>query len=256
MGKNYDNWERLVKAVSRREEDKLLALTHSVSASSSSSSQLSFSSTSQFAPDACKLPMEYSDLTVDRKDWKAMLPPGEREVVWRSLSMSFFLDGRTGKNCFLLGAMSLIFGLRGFDDFWKFNPHPQSRFSYSAELVDSQCFYIQGNVKTKMLSSETCYAAYLVFGFAETYAKLYSAVSIIRNFYDEPGGGYPEEQAKMVKFQEGNDREDGWMEIQVGEFYVDLEENGEVQVQLLDTSGNTKSGLIVEGIELRPFNSI
>lgn len=50
----------------------------------------------------------------------------------------------------------------------------------------------------------------------------------------------------MVKFQEGGDRENGWMEIQLGEFYVDLEENSEVQVQLLDTSGNRTSGLVVE----------
>lgn len=57
----------------------------------------------------------------------------------------------------------------------------------------------------------------------------------------------------MVKFQEGNERDDGWMEIQLGEFYVDAGENGQVQVQLLDTSGLIMSGLILEGIEFRPF---
>ena len=96
MGKTYDNWERLVKAVSRREEDKLLALTNSVSTSpSSSSSQLSSSLSFQFGhldlrlviPDTSRLPMEYSDISVDRKDWKAMLPPGKRQVVWRSSYM-------------------------------------------------------------------------------------------------------------------------------------------------------------------------
>lgn len=69
------------------------------------------------------------------------------------------------------------------------------------------------------------------------------------------GDGNPYEQAKMVRFREGEDREDGWMEIKLGEFYVDSEENGEVQVQLLDTSRNLNSGLIVEGIEFRPLNS-
>lgn len=61
------------------------------------------------------------------------------------------------------------------------------RFSEAAELIESERLYIEANIKTKMLSSETCYAAYLVFGFAETYARLNSAVSIIRNFYDESG---------------------------------------------------------------------
>ncbi|KAL1548371.1 F-box protein PP2-B5-like [Salvia divinorum] len=224
MGKNYDNWERLVKAVSRREEDKLLALTHSVS-------------TSPF----------------DRKDWKVMLPPGKRQVVWRSSYMSFSLDERTEKNCFLLGAMNLIMSSRGFGGCWKLNTHPQSRFTEVVEFEKSQGIYIEGNIKTKLLSSESCYTAYLVFGFAEMYANLNSAVSIVRNFYNESGIGYPEEQAKMVKFQEGNDRDDGWMEIQLGEFYVDEGGNGEVQVQLLDTSGYIKSGLILEGIEFRPF---
>ncbi|XP_047951997.1 F-box protein PP2-B10-like isoform X2 [Salvia hispanica] len=259
MGKTYDNWERLVKAVSRREEDKLLALTNSVSTSpSSSSSQLSSSLSFQFGhldlrlviPDTSRLPMEYSDISVDRKDWKAMLPPGKRQVVWRSSYMSFSLD-RTGKNCFLLGPMNLIMSSRGFDGCWRLNEHPQSRFSEVYKLEKAQGIYIEGKINSNWLSSESCYAAYLVFGFAEMYANLNSAVSIVRNFYNE--SGYPEEQAKMVKFQEGSERDDGWMEIQLGEFYVDAGENGQVQVQLLDTSCCITSGLILEGIEFRPF---
>ncbi|KAG6431241.1 hypothetical protein SASPL_109319 [Salvia splendens] len=182
-----------------------------------------------------------------------MLPPGKRQVVWESSHMSFSLDRRTGQNCFLLGAMNLIKSRRGFDRCWKFNEHPQSRFSEVVEFEKSQSIYIEGNIKSKLLSSESCYAAYLVFGFAEMYANLNSAVSIVRNFYSEPGIGYPEEQANMVKFQEGNERDDGWMEIQLGEFYVDAGENGQVQVQLLDTSDYIMSGLILEGIEFRPF---
>lgn len=43
-----------------------------------------------------------------------------------------------------------------------------------------------------------------------------------------------------------------------GKFYVDLEEKDKVQVQLLATAtgGNRTSGLIVEGIEFRTFESI
>lgn len=55
------------------------------------------------------------------------------------------------------------------------------------EFEKSQSIYIEGKIESKLLSSESCYAAYLVFGFAEMYANLNSAVSIVRNFYNEPG---------------------------------------------------------------------
>ncbi|KAH6816173.1 hypothetical protein C2S51_020993 [Perilla frutescens var. frutescens] len=140
---------------------------------------------------------------------------------------------------------------------WINNFHPQSRFSDAAELTESRHLFIEGNIKTKMMSPETSYAAYLVYGFADMYANLRSAVSIIRknSYHESSGDDYGDEQAKIVRFQEGDGREDGWMEIQLGEFYVDFGEDGELQVQLLDTSGNSKNGLIVEGIEFRPFDT-
>ena len=43
------------------------------------------------------------------------------------------------------------------------------------------------------------------------------------------------------------------MEIELGEFFNDLGDDGEVEIQLNETQqGHWKTGLIVEGIELRP----
>ncbi|KAH6812983.1 hypothetical protein C2S51_022001 [Perilla frutescens var. frutescens] len=254
MSKNYDNWERLVTSVVRRERDRQIALSHSRDNSSTSST---FSSISQFdRHHHDSQALDYSDFTLDHADWKTMLPapPDKPELVWRSASLRFFLDPTTGNNCFLLGVARLIMSWGdGFNDCWETKFHPKSRFSEVAELIDSPKFYIEGNVKTKMLSPETSYDAYLVFGVSDRYEKLHSAVSIIRSCNDhESGYGHHEEQARIVQFQPGNGRADGWLEIQLGDFYVGLESKGEVQVQLLDTSRYRKRGLVVEGLEFRP----
>ncbi|XP_043722219.1 putative F-box protein PP2-B12 isoform X1 [Telopea speciosissima] len=49
------------------------------------------------------------------------------------------------------------------------------------------------------------------------------------------------------------ERWDGWMEIDMGEFFNDRGDDGEVEMSLLEVKrGNWKSGLIIQGIELRP----
>ncbi|CAL9757230.1 unnamed protein product, partial [Musa acuminata subsp. burmannicoides] len=48
-------------------------------------------------------------------------------------------------------------------------------------------------------------------------------------------------------------RNDDWMELELGEFYTDEGDDGEVNISLLEVKGNyLKSGLIIEGIEIRP----
>ncbi|EYU31403.1 hypothetical protein MIMGU_mgv1a005393mg [Erythranthe guttata] len=263
MTKNYDNWYRLVTAVVRRERDRQIALSHSrddisIGGSSSSSSSFDLSnnnlnSTSQILdPNHHSLVlqetidhlqyMEYSDLALDHNEWKAMLPPGKH--LWSSSSLSFFLDKGGEKNCFLVGSKNLTMSSGdkyGSENCWENIYKPKSRYSEVAELRDSRHLYIECVIKTRMLSPHTLYAAYLVFGFTENHAKLHSAVSIIRNFCDETGLTYPEEQVRIVHFERGGGRkEDWWMEIELGDFYVGPGENGE-------------RGLIVEGVEFRPL---
>ncbi|MQM16566.1 hypothetical protein Taro_049525 [Colocasia esculenta] len=48
-------------------------------------------------------------------------------------------------------------------------------------------------------------------------------------------------------------RDDGWMEIKIGEFYNDKGDDGEVDMSFREIKGgHWKYGLIVEGIEVRP----
>ncbi|KAL0414082.1 UNVERIFIED_CONTAM: Serine/threonine-protein phosphatase PP1 [Sesamum radiatum] len=75
MSKNYDNWERLVRAVLRREADRELALSHSGDLSSIASSFRSTSDISSFS---------HEEWVVDHSEWKAMLPPHQQTVAQTS----------------------------------------------------------------------------------------------------------------------------------------------------------------------------
>jgi hypothetical protein len=49
-------------------------------------------------------------------------------------------------------------------------------------------------------------------------------------------------------------RSDGWLEIEMGEFFNLGIENEKVQMNVIQTSGgNWKRGLVLEGIEVRPM---
>ncbi|KAK6161781.1 hypothetical protein DH2020_005162 [Rehmannia glutinosa] len=220
MSKKYDNWERLVTTVMRRERDKQLALTHSrdpsTISSTSSSFDLSFSSTFQFndddeslvRPQARPLPTEYSDLSLDHDEWKAMLPPGKQEVL----------------------------------------------FVEVAEFKYSMMINIQATIKTQMLSPYTDYEAYLVFRKNEDILVYHEANSSIRILSGEPDD-YSRKHDYVLHFQAGTKREDGWMEVRLAGINFGQGDIVEIQVQLAAWNGYPKSGIIIEGIEFRPWGS-
>ncbi|KAK4406090.1 F-box protein PP2-B5 [Sesamum angolense] len=253
----------------RREGDREIALadsrdpsisgsrTSSASASAPSTSDLLSSSTScisrlDHTPHVTRLPMDYTDLKLDHHQWKTMLPPDKHEAVWRSASLSFFLDPGTGKNCFTLGVEKLVF----LPERWEMKSHPKSRFAEVAVPRYSWGLDVRGRINTRMLSPETLYEAYLVFELADKGTKMeYFARARVRNFFrgreldiDRPG-----RQEKMVSFQPSRGRDDGWMEIQLGCFYVDHGLKGEVEARLLDI--NYRMDIVVEGIEFRPMRA-
>ncbi|PIM97604.1 hypothetical protein CDL12_29924 [Handroanthus impetiginosus] len=135
---------------------------------------------------------------------------------------------------------------------WERKAHAKSRFSEVAELVDSSSrFTIQARIHAEMLSPETSYAAYLVFELTENYKNLGFAISTVRFSGQDL---ISEQQTRMVHFQSSNSRGDGWTEVEMGSFYVHNGRNTEIEVTLVEPSGNMnmKSGLIVEGVEFRP----
>ncbi|XP_048129634.1 LOW QUALITY PROTEIN: F-box protein PP2-B11-like [Rhodamnia argentea] len=205
--------------------------------------------------------------------WSNFLPPGcedlipqlstkkslyhhlwEHPVLINGRNMRLSLDKKSGKKCFMLGArdLSIIWG----DDqrYWRWMATPESRFNEVALLRYVWWFHIIGRIETSMLSSGTNYAAYFVFRFdgqgGGFNQPVNSNVCIGSEEHDEgrsvtlnPRGGEP----TAIR-----ERADGWMEIEMGEFH---NENGDgTLVCCLKEVDNyrQKSGLIVEGIELRP----
>nr|DAD36998.1 TPA_asm: hypothetical protein HUJ06_007639 [Nelumbo nucifera] len=217
--------------------------------------------------------------------WIDIKPVSDTLVVnMGDMMQSFRLDRCSGKKCFMLGAreLSIIWG--DTPEYWSWDSYPESRFQEVAELLNVCWLEIRGKVETRVLSPRTTYAAYLVFKLAEERqglglvpAEVFvsfigDGVGEVENhnvYLDEYWPSYdpwypflsptvlpPPASLRQPEGQSPREREDGWMEIEMGEFFNDQGDDGEVQMCLMEVKGgHWKSGLIVEGIELRPKQS-
>ncbi|KAL2463327.1 putative F-box protein PP2-B8 [Forsythia ovata] len=286
MSINYDNWERLVQVVLRREQFRQLALDDS--------SEPSFSSiSSSFIPEqgtpvhnAQSTQLGSSSNTVRETDWGRLLLSDYWNIIFGSVNSalyenatikelylslcdspilldggkkSFHIDKTTGKKCYMIGAREFIIVMEGIPLSWDWTSHTDSRFATVAEFKDSRRLDIRGRIDTKMLSTKTRYAAYLVFKFGEDFRGIGSAKGIIKFVKYDKDGDAKKRAATLhlqpVKPKNGKiatRRSDGWMEVQLGMFYNDQGEDGPVEARLLENNDYIKSGLIVEGIEFRP----
>ncbi|XP_042516849.1 F-box protein PP2-B11-like [Macadamia integrifolia] len=216
---------------------------------------------------------------------------------------TFALEKCSGKKCYMIGATELTITWGSSPEYWKWIPHPESRFSEVAELLCVWWLEIHGKIETRLLSSNTTYGAYLVlkftnraYGFeplAEVSVKLASgtggaeegevkSVSLNPGWPVHSNNGRTRRRAMQRRVNMGTlqlfprslrsrnassseeavadpppegpkEREDGWMEIEMGEFFNERGEDGEVVMSLMEVKGGTcKSGLIIQGIELRP----
>ncbi|XVF38041.1 hypothetical protein REPUB_Repub20aG0063600 [Reevesia pubescens] len=171
-------------------------------------------------------------------------------------SMSFQLEKKTGKKCYMLGARALSITWGDTPQYWSWTSIPESRFSEVAELKLVWWLDVKGRIETTILSSTTNYAAYLVFkldrnyvyGFRRTVGLHVNVEGIasgeVRNVLLDPPGNVP---------QQAQERGDGWLEIEMGEFWNECGDEGTVEFSLREVDCNYyKQGLIIEGIELRP----
>ncbi|KAD5803668.1 hypothetical protein E3N88_15028 [Mikania micrantha] len=221
--------------------------------------------------------------------WERFLPADYEEIISRSVSpvnysskkdlyfrlcdspiilddgnLSFYLHKQNGKKCFMLGAKALSVAW-STSVFWRYKYSPQSRFSEVAELVAVCWLEIKGRIKTSMLSSTTRYAAYLVYDIGPLSCGFdFPAKTLVRHVdgtkdddddvamtvvYLKPPNTHSE-TIRVVPHK----RADGWMEIELGKFYND-KIDGEVDIRFTETCQlHWKSGLIVEGIDIRPIN--
>ncbi|KAJ9542518.1 hypothetical protein OSB04_029024 [Centaurea solstitialis] len=198
---------------------------------------------------------------------------------------SFSLDKWTGKKRYMLAARDLSIVWGDTPRYWRWISVPDSRFPEVAELVSVCWLEIHGRISSAMLSADTRYVAYLVYksalgayGFESQPAEVSIGISGAENetktvFLDHeawqrqsyehglPGrrmgmfnrirhlGGLP---APAATVNGPKRRQDGWLEIELGE-YMNLKGEGEVEMSMTEVKGgNWKGGLIIQGIEIRP----
>lgn len=151
------------------------------------------------------------------------------------------------------------------------------RFSKAAELLAVCWLEVKGKFNTNMLSSDTSYAAYLVYKIGQVSHGLdFPAKTLVRHVSEIEDTDDLNDVATTVylkppKTGEGTQnsahthrqviggvpqmRADGWMEIELGRFYNDEKMDGEVDMRFMETRElHWKSGLIVEGIDIRPID--
>jgi hypothetical protein len=124
---------------------------------------------------------------------------------------------------------------------------------------------IHGKIDSKILSQHTTYVVYIVFRVdarwhgldypcQETYVNLGKsnlthnvclAGHLVHAWLMAMCDVIPEDTLCP------NRRDDGWMELKMGEFHNNEGEDGEVSISLTETS-TVKSGLVVLGFEVRP----
>lgn len=153
------------------------------------------------------------------------------------------------------------------------------RFSQVAELRTMSGLEIHGKIRTKMLSPNTKYGAYLIMKISNRAYGLdlmpsEISVQILNSTQACNGTAYlrcaHSKKEEMEGLFYGNRREmlrsrvnggdgripyergDGWMELELGDFF-NGEDDVEVTMSLREVKGHhLKGGLVVEGIEVRP----
>ncbi|TMW92040.1 hypothetical protein EJD97_013564 [Solanum chilense] len=175
--------------------------------------------------------------------------------------LSFSLDKKTGKKCFMISATELAISW-GVDTpwYWEWIAHPHSRFSEVAHLHTVCWLDIRGTIGSQMLSKRTKYVVYLVFKLAEQHYGLDIVYAFVR-FVNRVSDKEAEKRASILNLVGDNvnyvtcpqKRVDGWMEIELGNFINDIGDDGDVEARLMEIKHlDGKCGLIVQGIEFRP----
>ena len=141
-----------------------------------------------------------------------------------------------------------------------------NRFEEVAKLVAGCWFEIRGKINTLVLSSGTQYAAFLVFKMIKARGFHYLRAELSVGI---PGGQSRTKKVcldpsleewhlrvqtyrKFRGLERPNVRSDGWLEIEMGEFFNSGLED-EVEISVRETKSNCwKRGFFLQGIEVRP----
>ncbi|PWA56925.1 F-box domain, cyclin-like protein [Artemisia annua] len=212
----------------------------------------------------------------------------DHTVIIDDGNKSFWLDKRSGKKCYMLSARSMSISLVDSPSCWKWTSIAESRFTEVGELINVCALEVNGKINTSILSPKTAYVAYLVFkmtskanGFEYQPVEL-SIVSHkdkceTRLAYLDPQAEqkrrlkprrrmrifsriaftYYHELPSPSKDNAPNLRKDGWFETAIGEYFNEGGDETELEMRVMEVKGgNWKTGLVIEGIEIRPKNCI
>ncbi|KAL1367830.1 hypothetical protein HN51_021943 [Arachis hypogaea] len=195
-------------------------------------------------------------ITLSTSNKSLYLALSDSPIVIDQGKMSFQLDKKSGKKCYMLAARALTIVWGDTPRYWQWIPLEESRFSEVARLEHVWWLEIRGVLSTLVLTPNTHYAAYLVFSMEEDRI----------GFQDCPvelsigmlGGEASTKNVILDPESDGvrqlpNLRGNPWLEIEFGVFFVSSTEDEQVQMSVVETeAGVLKSGLIIEGIEFRP----
>ncbi|XP_078150769.1 F-box protein PP2-B11-like [Carex rostrata] len=141
---------------------------------------------------------------------------------------------------------------------WMWVPQQDSRFEEVVGLLKVHWLEIQETISFIRITAETTYAAYLIFKTTpnsiclDTLQEASVSVGDLQLKKDvciKPRVPNPRNKCNAFPIN----RSDGWMELELGQFYCDGH-GGEVVVSLRDINiKNEKNGLIVAAIEVRPI---
>ncbi|EOA22023.1 hypothetical protein CARUB_v10002546mg [Capsella rubella] len=203
----------------------------------------------RFLPSDSRMYMDHSLSTFSNKQLFFRLC--ESPLLIDDGRKSFWMEKRRGKKCWMLSARKLEITWVDSPEFWIWISTPDSRFEEVAGLLAVCWFEIRGKISTSFLSKDTVYGAYLVFKEQEMRAFGFKSLPLEVSFRSTRTDVYSERRVFLESgMQEA--REDGWLEIELGEYYVGFDEE-ELEMSILETrDGGWKGGIIVQGIEIRP----
>ncbi|WJX27475.1 hypothetical protein P8452_16288 [Trifolium repens] len=174
------------------------------------------------------------------------------------------LDRKSGKWCYMLAARSLDIAWGDDDRYWNWIAMPDSRFPEVAKLRNVWWFHIHGMINMLALSPNTQYAAYLVFKMVDAYGFQNQDYPVELSIGVEGGHSTTKivyldtdvddwQHNRVVELPRPIVRSDGWLEIEIGEFFNPVLEDEKVEMNIKETSANNSMrGLFLEGIEVRP----
>ncbi|CAH8330381.1 unnamed protein product [Eruca vesicaria subsp. sativa] len=236
------------------------------------------------------LPSDYKSLISRSADHHRGF--SSKKEIYRCLCDSLLIDNArklfkinklSGKISYILSARDISIPSSDQASYWSWSKVSDSRFLESAELITTDRLEVNGRIQTGVLSPNTRYGAYLIvkvskhaYGLdsvpAETCIKSSNGRGVKNIAYlcclDEKKQqmkrlfyGNREERMAMTVEMVGGDgkrrepkgRDDGWMEIELGEFETREGEDDEVSMSLTEVKGyQLKGGIVIDGIEVRP----